>query len=165
MPPPTNRAQPAVPAQHPIQDVVPPTNPLGNPQNFTDNSVSDAGSNPIAGTAVAQSSAVIHEQPAGDQVLDSVLQNVTNNLKAAPQIPQKPKKRFGFFGGSKKKQPVPVPGPIPTVPQATAPQPTAQPTNHLQQKPAKLKKSVPVLPILLAILAAVGLAVATIFAF
>lgn len=167
--PPTDKpdapVSPSMPPAGPIQDVMPPANPLGNPQNFSDNPVSDAGSNPIAGTAAAQSSAVIHETPAGDQALDSVLQNVTNNLKAAPQMPQKPKKRFGLFGGGNKKQPTPMPRPVPPTPQAAVSQSAAQSPNPLQQKPVKPKKSAPIIPIFVAILAAIGLATAAIFAF
>lgn len=126
---PNNPTQPVVPPPapaQPIQDVVP-------------------APNPIAGTAAPQSS-IIHEQPANDHALDSVLANVSNNIKTPP--PPAPVKK-GFFGGSKKpKQP-------PT-------NPLAQP---LAPGPTKTKAKKPIMPIALAALAGIGLAAAAFLAY
>lgn len=95
----------------PIQDVVPPHDPLGNPQNFAqpagpvDNnsgsSVHRLPHNPIAGTAMAQSQ-TSQDNPVGDPALDGVLKAVTSNIKAPPPVPVRPVKR-GLLGFLKKK--------------------------------------------------------------
>jgi hypothetical protein len=107
---------PVPPQPRAIQDVLPPHDSLGNPENLDPaEPIPQPAShlnrsrpplpshNPIAGTALAQSQAT-HDGPVDDHALDSVLKDVTSNIKATAPGPSqaKPAKK-GFFGFFKKK--------------------------------------------------------------
>ncbi len=152
---------PQQPPVSPIHDVAPPEADSGitdltkTGAVFSDINASSESSNPIAGTA-APKSGVIHDQSNADPALEGVLQQVTNNIKAAPPAsPQAHKTKHGFFGGGKAKKQHP-----PTAPHGTTKSPV---TNPIHQAPPKPKK--PVLPIVIAIFAAIGLGAVAVVVF
>ena len=144
-------ANPTPPAPQPIQDVLPPQDTLGNPENFAvpvaapspaehinRSSPPLPSRNPIAGTAMPQSQA-LQDGPVDDHGLDGVLKDVTSNIKAAaPGLAQQKKPRFSIFGVFKRKpkQPKlpPPPRPPHAVPRPPAPHPAQQ--SHSQSLPS-----------------------------
>lgn len=112
--------------------------------------------NPIAGTA-APHSGTIHEQAHKDVALDGMLSQVSSNIKAAPSAGPAAiqKKKRGLFGGGKAKAPHPA---------AASHGPTRSPVaNPIHRAAARPKK--PILPIAIAVIAAIGLGLAAIMAF
>lgn len=156
-----NPISPPSPPVRPIHDVAPhePDSELASLTKtgavFSDINTSSESSNPIAGTA-APKSGVIHDQNNADPALEGVLQQVTNNIKAAPPTaPQAHKTKHGLFGGGKAKKQHPA---------AASHGPAKSPViNPIHQAPPKPKK--PVLPIVFAIFAAIGLGAAAVVAF
>jgi hypothetical protein len=180
-------ANPVPAPPQPIQDVLPPHDNLGNPENTPVPTGESAPShNPIAGTAMAQA-ASLHDSQTVDPGLDSVLNDVTSNIKANPPAPVHPKgSKRGIFSIFKSKPKIPKPpkqqpsnlpphSPIhlpPTHPAQPAPvqQPAAAPPHPAkpgrQSGPTVAKKTSKItLPIVAAVVVALILVGAAILAF
>lgn len=159
---------PAVP--QPIQDVLPPRDTLGNPENLAGpvatpppaqhvnrSSAPIPSHNPIAGTALAQSQA-LHDSVVDDHALDGVLKDVTDNIRANSSAPMRPKSaKRGLFGFLKRnpkpklsvspsspRSPIHLPPTHPTQPvprqQANALVPNESAKSQLKSGPTALKK-------------------------
>ena len=169
--PPQPQPQPAPAPARPIQDVMPPQDSLGNPENLSETAVGqpahhnnstapNVSRNPIAGTALPQAPH-LEEKPADDQGLDSALKDVTKTFKQPLLQNQTPKPaKPGRFRRKKAQKPGrPVAPPVPPGSPKSA-QPPQPPKPARPRGPKK-----PILPIVAASLVALILCAAAISAF